>query len=256
MVSPDFDPTNVNLNTASLEDVVCYLYGAGNDYNGNLGARISSVFVMLITSTVVTFFPVVAKRIQALHIPNMAYIVARYFGSGVILATAFVHLLDPAYYDIGPNTCVGVTGNWYQYSWPPAFALLAIAITFLLDFGAKLHVESKYGVPSQGHSSVLSSNNSEMSSAQDQSQKESPINPVQVNDEEALAVALDEEKDLKLKIAAFLIVEFGVLFHSVIIGLTLGVVANEFSVLYMVIIFHQAFGVLNRRENVCHPIPT
>ena len=90
MVSPDFDPTNVNLNTASLEDVVCYLYGAGNDYNDNLAARISFVFVILITSTVVTFFPVVAKRIQALHIPNMAYIVARYFGSGVILATAFV----------------------------------------------------------------------------------------------------------------------------------------------------------------------
>jgi zinc transporter 1/2/3 len=76
--------------------VICYIYGAGNDYNGKLGARISSVFVVLITSTVVTFFPVVAKRVEALKIPNWAYIIARYFGSGVILATAFVHLLDPS----------------------------------------------------------------------------------------------------------------------------------------------------------------
>ncbi|KAJ6115242.1 hypothetical protein N7486_001020 [Penicillium sp. IBT 16267x] len=250
MVSSTFDPTNVNLNTASLEDVVCYIYGAGNDYNGNLGARISSVFVVLITSTVVTFFPVVARRVKALHIPNLVYIIARYFGSGVILATAFVHLLDPAYYEIGQNTCVGVTGNWYQYSWPPAFALAAIAVTFLLDFGAKLYVEGKYGIVSQGHSSpyvhqgevqVLSSNGKEMSSSQDQSQKESLPTSVQVRDEEALEEALEEEKSYQQQIAAFLILEFGVLFHSVIIGLTLGVVGSEFSVLYVVIIFHQAF---------------
>lgn len=107
-MSSSFDPTNVNLNTASFQDVVCYIYVQGNDYNGNLPACISSVFVILITSTVVTFFPVVARRVQRLHIPNLAYIIARYFGSGVILATAFVHLLDPAYYEIGQNTCVGV----------------------------------------------------------------------------------------------------------------------------------------------------
>ncbi|RHZ58897.1 hypothetical protein CDV55_103935 [Aspergillus turcosus] len=246
-MSSSFDPTNVNLNTASLQDVVCYIYGAGNDYNGNLPARISSVFVILITSTVVTFFPVVARRVQSLHIPNLAYIIARYFGSGVILATAFVHLLDPAYYEIGQNTCVGVTGNWYQYSWPPAFALAAIAVTFLLDFGATLYVEAKYGITRQGHSPVfvrqgetpaIASDTKEISLSQDQSQQASPVSlPVQVYDEESL----DDEKSFKQQIAAFLILEFGVLFHSVIIGLTLGVVGNEFAVLYVVIIFHQAF---------------
>ena len=35
--------------------------------------------------------------------------------------------------------------------------------------------------------------------------------------------------------------EFGVIFHSVIIGLTLGTAGAEFSTLYPVIIFHQAF---------------
>ena len=45
----------------------------------------------------------------------------------------------------------------------------------------------------------------------------------------------------KQQIAAFLILEFGVIFHSVIIGLNLGVVGDEFSTLYPVIVFHQAF---------------
>ena len=45
----------------------------------------------------------------------------------------------------------------------------------------------------------------------------------------------------KQQIAAFLILEFGVLFHSVIIGLNLGVVGEEFSTLYPVLVFHQSF---------------
>jgi zinc transporter 1/2/3 len=38
-----------------------------------------------------------------------------------------------------------------------------------------------------------------------------------------------------------LILEFGVIFHSVIIGLTLGTAGAEFGSLYAVIVFHQAF---------------
>lgn len=43
------------------------------------------------------------------------------------------------------------------------------------------------------------------------------------------------------QIAAFLILEFGVIFHSVIIGLTLGTAGSEVGVLYIVIVFHQSF---------------
>lgn len=52
---------------------------------------------------------------------------------------------------------------------------------------------------------------------------------------------LDTERSFQQQIAAFLILEFGVIFHSVIIGLTLGTVGNEFSILYPVIVFHQSF---------------
>lgn len=45
----------------------------------------------------------------------------------------------------------------------------------------------------------------------------------------------------KQQISAFLILEFGVIFHSVIIGLNLGVVGSEFSTLYAVLVFHQSF---------------
>jgi len=111
-----FNPENVNLTSADPRDVICALAASGNDYNGNLGARVSAIFVIGFVSSCATFFPVVAKKIPRLHIPLYVYLFARYFGAGVIVATAFIHLLDPAYGEIGPQTCVGMTGGWAQYS--------------------------------------------------------------------------------------------------------------------------------------------
>ena len=45
----------------------------------------------------------------------------------------------------------------------------------------------------------------------------------------------------RMQIASFLILEFGVIFHSVIIGLNLGTAGEEFSTLYPVLVFHQSF---------------
>lgn len=89
-MSAPFDPTSVDLTTADPTVVVCFLSLGNNKYNGGLGARISALFVILIVSTAATFFPVTATRIPRLKIPVYVYLFARYFGAGVIIATAFV----------------------------------------------------------------------------------------------------------------------------------------------------------------------
>lgn len=85
-----FDPQNVDLDNADPRDVVCYLNAGENEYDGRLGARISAIFVILIVSSAVTFFPVLATRSKKLRIPLYVYLFARYFGTGVIVATAFI----------------------------------------------------------------------------------------------------------------------------------------------------------------------
>ena len=52
---------------------------------------------------------------------------------------------------------------------------------------------------------------------------------------------MESERSFRKDIAAFLILEFGIIFHSVIIGLNLGVTGDEFTTLYPVLVFHQAF---------------
>lgn len=83
----------------------------GNDYNGQLGTRISSIFVIMVGSwagkscaapciiqqqktNVVSgaWFPVFARRHRALGVPEWTFFIAKYFGSGVIIATAFIHV--------------------------------------------------------------------------------------------------------------------------------------------------------------------
>lgn len=135
--TPGFNASAVDLTTADPKDVICALAASQNEYNGQLGARISALFVIMIVSSCATFFPIIAKRVPRLRIPLYVYLFARYFGAGVIVATAFVHLLDPAYSEIGPQTCVGMTGHWADYSWCPAIVLMSVMFIFLLDFGAE-----------------------------------------------------------------------------------------------------------------------
>ncbi|KXL44720.1 hypothetical protein M433DRAFT_68059 [Acidomyces richmondensis BFW] len=273
MAPSSFNPTNVNLDTANLRDVYCYIQATKNDYNGQLGARISALFVILVISTAVTFFPVLATRVRRLKIPLYVYLFARYFGAGVIVATAFIHLLDPAYAEIGPDTCVGQTKGWAEYSWPPAIALTSCIATFLLDFAAERYVEKKYGyahgtsetqdASAMRHGSCLQSHQFMHSADQDQTgpAKASTKGSEAGADLEALSVGTGKEHALeqsfRQQIAAFLILEFGVIFHSVIIGLTLGTAGSEFADLYPVLVFHQSFeglGIGARLSAI--PFPT
>lgn len=174
----------------------------------------------------------------------------RYFGAGVIVATAFIHLLDPAYGEIGPTTCVGMTGGWADYSWCPAIVLTSVVIIFLFDFGAERYVEVKYGFQSD-----VDIQDAVTGDANAGDRRSSNAN-LQVQTQ-AMATAYEKkfaedytgdgidirarEQSFRQQIAAFLILEFGVIFHSVIIGLNLGVVGSEFSTLYPVLVFHQSF---------------
>lgn len=62
---------------------------SGNEFDGRLGLRISSIFVILVGSTLGACFPVYAAKHKGLGFSAL-FFVAKYFGSGVIVATAFV----------------------------------------------------------------------------------------------------------------------------------------------------------------------
>lgn len=62
--------------------------------------------------------------------------------------------------------------------------------------------------------------------------------PDQHDDPEARKQAAEE---YAAQLTGIFILEFGVIFHSIFIGLTLAVAGEEFIVLYIVLVFHQSF---------------
>ncbi|KAG5924158.1 hypothetical protein E4U53_003463 [Claviceps sorghi] len=269
-----FNASSVDLDNTPLVDIICYLKDDGNGYDDRLGLHILAIFVILVVSTAVTFFPVLATRTRRLKIPLPVYLFARYFGAGVIIATAFMHLLDPAYEAIGPASCVGLTGGWSTYSWPPAIALTSAMIIFLLDFLAEYYVERKHGLvhaavenivtdsPGMDADGTHASHIHLHSADQDDRQAVRRQDAAEKNKADRTRVGhaddkydsdLEELKHLagdseethqafRSQIAAFLVLEFGVIFHSVIIGLNLGVAGgDDFNTLFPVLVFHQSF---------------
>lgn len=76
-----------------------------------------------------------------------------------------------------------------------------------------------------------------------QAQKDLPKKDFEDSEKASPTPSVNEvvERSFRQQIAAFLILEFGVIFHSVIIGLNLGTTGAEFSTLYPVLVFHQSF---------------
>ena len=156
-----------------------------------------------------------------------------------------------------------MTGNWAVYSWPPAIVLVSVMLIFLLDFLAERYVDYKYGFVndkpnveaiitdqpgnSEGAAPAILSQqhpDDQLESAERAPNEKSTAKGFNNSDLENYSVkevADAEERSFQQQIAAFLILEFGVIFHSVIIGLNLGVAGSEFSTLYPVLVFHQSF---------------
>jgi zinc transporter 1/2/3 len=63
----------------------------------NTPLHVFALFLILILSTAACSFPVVVRRFPNLPVPSYALFLSRHFGTGVLIATAFVHLLPTAY---------------------------------------------------------------------------------------------------------------------------------------------------------------
>ncbi|CAR28359.1 hypothetical protein ZYGR_0R00930 [Zygosaccharomyces rouxii] len=251
-----WSPENVTIADDSVSEAWKYctlqgVYFGENEYNGNLGARISSIFVILVTSSALTLFPLIAKKVSWLRVHKYVYLFARSFGTGVILATAFIHLMDPAYQEIGGFSCVAQVGNWSLYSWCPAIMLTTVYFTFLVDLFGGVYVERKYGIAhSEDHDHAMDAviaphvhddshlHNMNKETVDDSSLSKKDSVDVSVRSSQD---TLEKVISFKSEFSAFLVLEFGVLFHSVMIGLNLGTTGDEFSTLYPVLVFHQAF---------------
>lgn len=71
--------------------------GAAGGREYNFALHLGALFLILTLSTLACSFPLIIRRFPRLPVPNHALFISRHFGTGVLIATAFVHLFPTAY---------------------------------------------------------------------------------------------------------------------------------------------------------------
>ncbi|KAH7078498.1 ZIP zinc transporter-domain-containing protein [Paraphoma chrysanthemicola] len=274
--------------------------------NYDLPFHVGGLFIILFVSSTACAFPILVIKFPRLRIPPTFLFGAKHFGTGVLIATAFVHLLPTAFLSLS-NPCLSSFWTTDYQAMPGAIMLASIFFVTMIEmvFSPAQHVcGGNEGVAAvsrpakqQEHKSLTNSDTPQLptqgirrtysegsmqvremgplrgrvtsisrtlSRYREEAQRldviesgssetsETPqIDPKHESEECAVEDDLENnqhnhvltpEQLHKKAIMQCFLLEMGILFHSIFIGMSLAVaVGNDFIVLLIAIVFHQTF---------------
>ncbi|KGO74784.1 Zinc/iron permease [Penicillium italicum] len=273
----------------------------------DLPLHVAALFIILATSSIACAFPILATRFPRMHIPPTFLFFVTHFGTGVLIATAFVHLLPTAFTSLGDPCLSDFWTNDYP-AMPGAIALGGIFFVTVIEMvfsPAQSICRGGNQVPSEKPTSctadartapipalnipgypdrarALSSHSAAMdgrshlrdmgpligrsasisrainrmgegtediirvastSDVQTHHEKNNGAIQTDVERHDDTFTLTPEQKQKKDTMQVYLL-EMGILFHSVFIGMSLSVsVGSEFVILLIAIVFHREFSV-------------
>ncbi|GAB7338435.1 hypothetical protein MBLNU457_4723t2 [Dothideomycetes sp. NU457] len=204
------------------------------DRDYNIPLRIGLLFVILLTSALGVFAPVLLAQSAVLQRTklNSVLLVIKQFGTGIIISTAFIHLYTHAELQFA-SPCLGEL----QYEGTTAAILMAgLFVSFLVDYLSHRVVHWRRTVRDTSSSDETHRNSS----------GDTPTSTESKQPATAVSTAYHHTHNLSEQEATdkvtVMILEAGVLFHSILIGLILVVAGDSYFItLFIVIIFHQMF---------------
>ncbi|KAL1841548.1 hypothetical protein VTJ49DRAFT_6921 [Mycothermus thermophilus] len=262
---------------------------AAEEYNMPL--HVGALVIILAVSSLACAVPMLAAKFPFMRIPEPFFFAVRHFGTGVLLATAFVHLLPTAFISLG-DPCLSNFWTTDYPAMPGAIALVGIFVVSVIEmvFSPARHTiprdslagnaratseGSGHGtVPRHGHavrssisgghcnnaavvaavtrpsgarrSSIITPAPSRGAGGADsatEAEKQPTGSKAELREaDETLGAGLTPEQLHKKSILQCMLLEVGILFHSVFIGMALSVaVGSDFVVLLIAIAFHQTF---------------
>ncbi|KAJ1664447.1 hypothetical protein EV178_004059 [Coemansia sp. RSA 1646] len=118
----------------------------------NRGLQIGGVFMILGVSALGVMVPVGCKYIRWLNIDKRALNVGKFFGAGVILATAFIHMLGESVEALKDDCLDGRMGDFE--SWPGALAMMAVLAMHLIEYAMSSYLIKQSKKEGNAHNSV------------------------------------------------------------------------------------------------------
>lgn len=242
-----------------------------SDYDVPL--HVGALLIVMFVSTLTCVFPVLARRFPRMRIPDAFFFAIRHFGTGVLIATAFIHLLPTAFESLS-DPCLSQFWTDDYPAMPGAIALAGVFFVIVIEM--VLSPARQFSRKTVGGRMAAEAGNRPRGSVDD-TQIDSPAPSIEMAsrrvDEVSTAArltpanadaagvgskdggqqrgsfdpetltsghVLTEEQKLQKNILQCVLLEIGILFHSVFIGMALSVaVGREFVILLIAIIFHR-----------------
>ncbi|KAG8925487.1 high-affinity Zn(2+) transporter zrt1 [Tulasnella sp. 418] len=249
------------------------LASPGQSKTSSPGVLLAIIVVIFVISTAAAGFPTAAKRFRKLRIPSLVFFIGKHFGTGVILSTAFIHLLGDAHKSLSGKKFGG-----YE-NWPGLIVLLSLLSIFTVEYVSTVYVENiasnhqesdKSIAPtfedighhhhhSEGHSHADGVTCGGEAPPDERTALLSPGSPVNGRDtyfdvymhhhdhshRGGHCVAM-EVKNKMIQLLGICVLQLGIMIHSFVIGLTLSVTsASHLPTLLTAILFHQLFEGLS-----------
>lgn len=208
--------------------------------------RVVSLCVLLVVSFIAAIFPAVAKRSSYLRTPRVVFFIGKYFGTGVILATAFIHLLKDAFHNMSKAR---VDERWGKYeSWPGLVIMGSLLFIFLVEYTSTVYVEylAEQNSPTRPPSSQGESNST--------APKRPGLDHVHTD---CLHGEVHLSEGEATRIVGVFVLQLGIMLHSIVVGFTLSVTnGSEFTSLLIALMFHQLFEGLSLGVRISSLRPT
>lgn len=259
--------------------------------NYNMPLRIGSVFIIMVTSavgkftsihtqsqlwpqifiryTLGIFAPIILYRISPYKegsVRDWALTAGKFFGTGVIIATAFIHMLPEAL-ERFDSECLGE--GWHSYhAFGGLFCMIASFALQIIELAAISNLDaiaqknadaanaagtgagySAANTIKNGHAEEYADGKMNEKSFVDPSSNISHVershhehNHTGINEDGHVHSAGFLEHEQSIRNIGTFILEIGIVTHSIIIGITLGVTeSTAFQTLLIALVFHQFF---------------
>nr|ABH03462.1 zinc/iron transporter protein [Paracoccidioides brasiliensis] len=216
------------------------------DRNYNVPLRIGSLFAILATSGIAVFGPILWARFFNSSLNGVVFTIIKQFGTGIMVATAFVHLLTHAQL-LFQNRCL----RGSLRSTTAAIVMAGIFLSFLVEYiGNRIILARTPDSKPHAHGDAELEPNSEVQSKIPQakspngSDSEPPSTTLTNPFGQPPAYPCSQNQMTNLKKRRLMVKwrPASSFFHSIIIGLTLVLAGGSgYISLFIVIIFHQMF---------------
>ncbi|OVA02749.1 Zinc/iron permease [Macleaya cordata] len=202
--------------------------------------KLISIAVIFITSVIGISSPVLlAQRFQGKPAYDKVTLVIKCFAAGVILSTSLVHVLPDAFNALA-DCQVASHHPWKDFPFSGLISLIGALLALLVDVTATSHVDHHKPC----HYTPIGALEDETSNSKKSVDAQLEFGVLSVSSTTNHDGEEEDQQLMKLKQRLVSqVLEIGIIFHSVIIGVTLGMSQNKCTIrpLVAALAFHQIF---------------